>query len=750
MDYGDTPGGGLWRAEIGQQWHQRLRQNAEKENAGWSFEVPCNGSIAHSGWTFEITGRIDQFLAGPMARVREIKTIHWKLPDEPAVLRQRFKTHLLQLLIYQQLLLLNGNDSQGELLLIDISTGEVQSVPTEEIDADILESHLHSIAQHLEERRSHAYKLRRLRITPPFDEPRDGQNAAAEELLRATKKHSISFFEAPTGFGKTGLAIHRALQELAGGTVDRLLLLTGKNTGQRAYLKQINAYREQFPEIGVHVLRSRKDLALQGVDETLSRQEILQNWTASGLSATELLQGGPLSVEDLKRMGLNHQIPPTAINRLLLPYADVWIADFNYLFDPVVAPVVSGIISYNPARTFLVIDEAHNLSDRVAASFSHTYRSTELDAVLTELQFSRFPGKLTRLVDSLLSLVSKLKPSHEMEPFTEADVISLIREICDCLKDRPYELDELSEPALDWLWSCTHAIEAWDHPQLSHVFTIPLKGSLTLSCLNAAPLIGEILNAFSKVILMSATLQPWKVFHAEMGLGQTQSTGRIIGQSSWLNTAFSVAVDARVDTRYRARPASREKTAHTIGRSAIQLQEPLAAFFPSYRYAESVLERLAFLYPQLRVELQPRDLPLEEQEAFLQLALQQSDILFLVVGGRFTEGIDALGGAIQNAIVVGPALPEFNSLQQAKESLYRNRAEAFQNIYLVPGMRKIRQALGRLVRSPEHRARVLLQCDRFASESFLVHLPEHLQPTVVIRSDEDLQIHWLDALSTAL
>ena len=122
------------------------------------------------------------------------------------------------------------------------------------------------------------------------------------------------------------------------------------------------------------------------------------------------------------------------------------------------------------------------------------------------------------------------------------------------------------------------------------------------------------------------------------------------------------------------------------------------------------------------------------------------DILLLVLGSRFSEGIDTLGGKTRNAIVVSPALPEVNSLQREKEGrISGGKAVAFRKTYLIPGMRKISQALGRLVRSPGHSARILLHGKRFMEPEYQDLLPAYLQPVDFITTDQDLGEKWLNS-----
>lgn len=745
MESAGDEASGRWRAELGTHWHGVLREQTESEEAGWTFEQPVSGSLRQEGWSFHLQGRIDQFKPGPETLLREVKTVSAELPADPGDLRAAYPPHFHQAMLYAFLIGREGTFPATELVFLEIQSGTTQTVRLGDADLDALLGHVRDVARVLEERRGHFVKLRKIRVPPAFPTLREGQPEAGTALAKAVDSAGPVLFEAPTGFGKTGLVLEQVLHHLAAGRIERILVLTGKNTGHSAILDQLASVRKAIPGLAVHALRSRRDLQLgEEAGAGLSRGEILGRWRDSGLSARKLLDEGFLGVEDLHALGREHGIPPWAISRILLPYADIWIADYNYLFDPGVSQVLDSIPTYAPELTALVVDEAHNLPDRAAACRSHTLATGQIDAVFTEVQFARFPGNLPRLLDQLHAQVKRIKPADALDPPVEADLIGLLREIQPALRDSSFGEDELSPETLDWLWNVPALLADWDHPGLPFHTYSPARGVARIACLDAAEVIQPVLTAFRPCILMSATLRPWDAFSTSIGLQTADPRSPVLGESPWLEGRFRVLVDARVDTRYRERDRHLETTTRTIGESALCSSGCLAVFFPSYRYAEKVLERLAFLYPGLGCELQPRDLPLEEQVGFLESALQFDDVLFLVLGSRFSEGIDALGGRIRQAIVVSPAFPEVNGLQKAREALVSGgSAAAFRAVYQIPGMRKISQALGRLVRNPDHSAAVLLHGKRFIEPDLQDLLPAYLLPEDVIFTDADLEQKWL-------
>ncbi|MFM9148322.1 MAG: helicase C-terminal domain-containing protein, partial [Verrucomicrobiota bacterium] len=171
----------------------------------------------------------------------------------------------------------------------------------------------------------------------------------------------------------------------------------------------------------------------------------------------------------------------------------------------------------------------------------------------------------------------------------------------------------------------------------------------------------------------------------------------------------------------------------------------VAAFFPSYRYAEAVVAELRKLHPDADVALQPRGLGPDGTARFVEDSLNRFTVLCLILGGSLGEGVDILGGRIRSAVVVGPALPEVNALQEARRRMFAadGAEDAFSLAYVRPGMRKVNQALGRLVRAPGHSARVLLHCRRFADETYRSLLSGEYGDPPVLTDDGDFA-RWAD------
>lgn len=739
------PATGRWRAELGSHWHGVLREQAEAEDPAWSFEQPVRGDLQQEGWSFALNGRIDQLWTQPgRAHLREVKTIRMDLPTAEDTLRDTYPQYCHQAMLYRFLLAGDIPEIRTELLFLDIQTGLSQSLFLGELDWHRLRAHLATVARTLEARREHFSRLRNMAVPRPFRKWRPGQATARGALRRHIEAGASLLFEAPTGFGKTALVVEQAMAQLARGEIERAVFLTGRNTGQAAFLEHLKAVRREVPQLTVHALRSRADHTLDPeLEAAMSHSEIIERWNQSHLSAEAMLHEDILDLPALRRLGQSEGLPPWAITRFLLPFADFWIADLNYVFDPAVARVFDATPTWNPARTLLVIDEAHNLADRVAACHSHELSEAVVARAYTEFHFGAYNHPLVRLLDQLLTRLRRTRPSEALDPPEEAELLGLLREIAAACDAANWPADTLSEASRNWLFDLPYLIESWDDPRLPMHIHAPAKGVLRLVCLDASEVIAEKLSPFRQALLMSATLRPWTDLRTALGLQVQPQFRELVGESPWLQGCFEVCVDARIDTRFTQRQKHLPATVRVLGSTAVDASGCTVAFFPSYKYAHSVMEGVRLDFPILRCALQPRDLVLEEQQAFLETALLTTDLLFLVLGSRFSEGIDALGGRVATVVVVSPALPEVNAVQKAKEAAFPNRGEAFRHLYCVPGMRKIQQALGRLVRSPEHRARVLLVGKRFTEPAYLDLLPDYLQPGHTVYTESAFSENWL-------
>ena len=834
-DAGGGGASGLWRAQLGTHWHNELRAQATATAPATEFEVPIEGRLVHRGWTLTLTGRIDQLLrAGTALTLREIKTVTRPLPADESELRRDYPDYFVQLTTYATLWRLGLGSAAGpplsalssQLVFVEAQSGLAQTVPLTSADDALFRAQLERIAEFLHLRLRARERLRHLRFRPPFATPRPGQETTQRDLTATFERHPLVLFEAPTGFGKTGVLLEFALGQLRSGHFDRALYLTSKSTGQLQVVRTLAAMTPDpssppgrteksngelapstvlaasppatsdlqrppaappaapaGPPVTVWHVRNKAEHCINPVFHCVREScsyldNLAARWPASGLARFYLDEHHARDLDTLRAAGRDARLCPYEITRAALAFNDVWIGDYNYVFAPANRSLFFNQPGFDPARTLLLLDEAHNLPARVADAHSHSARADDARAVLAELDHLRSPPALVRAWESWTHLLAALQPVAVLDPALEADAADTLAKIADQLSVTPPDPSALGPQLSQILWQAPQLAEWLAAPVLKKLLWTPRPAELHFTCIDAADAIGETLRSFGGAVFASATLTPTDAFTTAIGLAPATLSAQLEtspptsapaagavhlrAHTPWRDAAYDVAVDARVDTTFQHRSRHFATTAATVAalhasashslsappatlNSSVAPSPCVAVFFPSYAYAESVASALDRAFP-LRVALQPKLRDLAAQSAWVDESLAFADALFLVLGSSFAESIDALGGRITHAMVVGPALPEVNAIQRARlDEATRaglTREQAFRRVYQIPGITRVNQALGRLVRAPGQRARVILHCQRFLEPSYASLLAPEYQFGTNLLADADLAA-WL-------
>jgi Rad3-related DNA helicase len=747
---------GKWRTHLGQVWHEELRKQIEEKSTPAQFEVPIQGTIQHQGWQFLLNGRIDQLLThNEETLIREIKTVTCPLPLTDEELSEKYPAYFLQLTAYQVLYTLasettSENIPAGELLFVEISSGFTQAIANIEKIEEAFHQQIGVIFQYVEQRRKGLERLRNLTFKPAFSVPREGQEKTHHQLSQATDAKYL-FFDAPTGFGKTGCILQYALDRLRSGKITRVIYLTSKSTGQLQTTAQLHDMLGTSPGATWWQIRNKKEHCINSTfhcfTDTCSYLDQNQaRWNESGLQRFHLFPDQPRDIESIKDAGRHEHFCPYEITRSALPFIDIWIADYNYLFAPRSKAFLSELTGFDPSQTLLLIDEAHNLPSRVADCYSFTLSGKAAHAAIADLQQSYVPKKFLKSWEEWILFISTLKNAPSLDPFQEAELEDHLTNLSQQLETTSIDYSSLRPETSDTLFQVLEVEKFLTEKALPKLLWCPADGTLQVTCLDAASAIAQTLQPFPQTVFISATLKPLEHFKQHCGLNDlpNEETIHLEATTPWRSNAYKMAFDLRVDTRYKQRSQHTHTTASTIATLCESSKKPVAAFFPSYNYSQQVAQAIASDFPFVRVANQPKMSDLKDQQSFIEEALLFNDVLFLILGSSFAESIDILGGQLAVSIVIGPALPEVNAIQEARMQSHRSkpRNEAFQKVYQIPGLQKINQALGRLVRAPGHQAHVLLHCERFADPSYHSLLAPEYQDASHITNDSELS-QWL-------
>jgi Rad3-related DNA helicase len=747
-------GSNAWRAAVGREWHKSSESLVKAEQPKARFEVSVRVDWRHRGWLFQLNGRIDQLLpTAEGALIREVKTIRSPLPAPDETLLANYPAYFAQAASYRAMLKVlpeyTGQLITAEVQFINIENGALQSVSLESSEHAFFEQQLDQLVPFLDERRGSLNRLREAQIKPAFEALRVGQAELFQTLHNAALQSRHVLAQAPTGFGKTGIILEHALKHMQSGLYDRCIYLSSQSTGQLETIRQLKQMIGQ--DLRYIQMRNRSEHRIDSERHTCTGDkrcddEIGQNWREADIRVPELFEDGRLEIARAQEIGAATGICPYTLTKACLPFAEIWIGDSNYVFSPDSRSVFMDAQGFEPGRSLLIVDEAHNLPERTAGSLSLELASADLVFAIEELRAHGAPRRLLATGSELCRWIDSLNPKQALTGQQLYGGQDLCEDFSEELKRATFDYEATAPFAIKLIRSIPKLSETLSSSSQDYLHWVPRSGVVAATCLDASKWIAECLKPFAGTIMMSATLSPFEHYRKSCGLEKTSVT-ITQAQTPWRDKAYDVAIDCRIDTRLRKRESHYETTARTIA-ALIQHNAgaPVAVFFASYLYAENIQAYLEALAPEFRIQGQPRGVDLAEQSSFIDEGLLVADALFLILGSSYAEGIDQLGGRVEQIMIVGPALPEVNLIQKKKmeDHASLSRDDAFRDIYIRPAMRRIHQALGRIVRAPGQSARVLLHCKRFAEDAYQCELATEYQSECQLLSDEDL-FRWLNS-----
>ena len=573
----------------------------------------------------------------------------------------------------------------------------------------------------------------------PF-EYRPGQDTLVKNVYRTILRERKLFLEAPTGVGKTISTVYPAVKSMGEGLTEKIFYLTAKtitrtvaeetftlltNRGlvflpititakeKMCVLPKPECNPESCPRAKGHFDRINE--ALYAMLSTL-----VEN---TDEESTSVRKGLLFSRDMILSFAEQYQVCPYEMSLDLALFADAVICDYNYAFDPEVffRRFFGGEIKKNYT---MLIDEAHNLVERAREMYSATLIKEDFLAAKAEMNF--YPPAVKALNACNRSMLN-IKQEHGQMAVTEvptvlyANLMRFCSAIDELSSERPAAVPELTT---ELYFAVRHFLsmyeQADDHYQTYCDYLEDNRFLLRLQCMDPSRPLGERLSLCRSSIFFSATLLPVRYY-------KDQLSGSLEDYAVYAESPFDpdnrlVLIGGDVSTRYTRRTrAEYEKIARYIADFCAARKGNYMAFFPSYRYMTEI-EALLRGTPGLRILMQAGSMTEAEREAFLSEFASDNEETLLglcVMGGIFSEGIDLTADRLIGAVIVGPGLPMVCNERELFRSYYAERNDAgFEYAYLYPGMNKVLQAAGRVIRTTDDVGAILLLDDRFLLHSY--------------------------------
>ena len=688
-----------------------------------------------------VRGRADGFDAA-RNRLEEIKTHRGDLARQPAHQRH---LHWAQLKVYGALLCAERGLAGLNLALVYFDLGsQHETVFEERMDAATLQTFFEDqcqrflawAAQELAHRQARDAALAAMAF--PHESFRPGQRELAEAVYRVSAHGRCLLAQAPTGIGKTVGTLFPLLKAAPGGQLDKIVYLAAKTPGRQLALDALA--RIAAPDTPLRVLELvARDKACEHPDKACHGESCpLAQGFYDKLPAARAaaVAAGPQHRAALREVALAHQVCPYYLGQELARWADVIVGDYNYWFDG--SAMLHALAQQNEWRVGVLVDEAHNLVERGRAMYTGEMRRGALRALrLTAPATLRKP--LDRLDRHWRALLKESEAAYTVRDALPDAWLDALQRAVAALGEHFAEaaaappdaaLQQFYFDALQFL----RLAQSFGTHSLVDITREDARGQDATLCIRnllPGPFLGPRIEAARTVTLFSATLSPTAFYRDTLGL--PEQTAWIDVPSPYVAEQLSVRVAGSISTRFADRQASATPIARLIAEQFDAAPGNYLAFFSSYDYLELVAAQFEARYPQITVWRQSRRMSEPERQAFLdRFVVGGAGVGFAVLGGSFAEGIDLPGERLVGAFVATLGLPQVNPVN---EEMRRRMQDAFgagyDYTYLYPGIRKVVQAAGRVIRTREDKGVVVLIDGRFARRDVQALLPSWWRPRML-------------------
>ncbi|WP_374006697.1 ATP-dependent DNA helicase [Delftia lacustris] len=726
-------------------------------------------SLAGEYGDLRVRGRADGF--DPQAgQLEEIKTYRGQIEGVRAHHRA---LHWAQARIYAHLLCQARGLQRLRVALVYFNVGNSEeTVLVQEEDAATLRAFFEQqCALFLDWARSEAaHRAAREAALAALRFPMQGFRAGQRELAvavyrvaRAQQGGQCLMAQAPTGIGKTLGTIFPMLKAMPDQGLDRLFFLTAKGTGHGLALQALASVNRQIAEqhqpppqepaapqplpsppappapparLRVLAILARDkacehpDKACHGDSCPLARG-FFDRLPAARAAA---LQQAPWDPPAVRAVALAHDICPYYLSQELVRWSDVVVADYHYFYDS--AAMLYALTQAQQWKVGVLVDEAHNLLERARRMYTAELSQFALSAARKSAT-GAVRKALDRLSRSWSALNREQTASYQAHEEVPAGLLGAVQRAVAAIADTNADSPMLpGDPVLDFYWEALQFMalaEQFGGHALFDVHVLPGRSgpnrtpASTLCIRNVvpAPHLAARHAAAHASVLFSGTLSPPHFYRDILGL--PEGTHWLEADSPFQADQLDVQVAGHISTRYRDRDRSLRPIADLVAAQYARRPGNYLCFFSSFDYLQRVAECLQRAHPDLPVWLQTPSMDEEGRAAFLARFTEAGQgVGFAVLGGAFSEGVDLPGERLIGAFVATLGLPQVNPVnEEMKRAMDRQFGadKGYDYSYLYPGLRKVVQAAGRVIRSERDRGVVFLIDDRYRRGEVQALLP---------------------------
>lgn len=608
----------------------------------------------------------------------------------------------------------------------------------------------------------------------PYESVREGQLDFIKHSYKTLAGGGTLFACAPTGTGKTVSVIYPAIKALGNCKCDKVFYLTPKTTTANAAKECIELFTARGVKARAIILTSKEKSCPHRLvcREDPSTCEMAKcNRIADATIAAYNTEKSVITINDIREIATRYTVCPHELELSYSELCDIVICDVNYLFDPSV--YIRRFFTEGGNYAFL-IDEAHNLPERGREMYSAEMSLSSIDTLLS----SDVIGAVSQLREVLPTIKDELHNillpyvKNEMRKneygediggthlsYVPSEVYSIMARLSTALDSeeraaimsRDNERKERIKVIKDLSYRVKKVCSALDFFDTGYRMFIFIKNNditFKLYCIDTGKRMQQCINKGKGTIFFSATLSPLEYYRTM--LSDNRRADIIEAASPFDPSQLSVSIVDKISTRYSERARTLPSICRVIAATLSARRGHYLVFAPSFEYAEALYREFSTKYPRVQAMLQTKDMTAAEKSDFLaRFSENENEYLvgFSVMGGIYSEGIDLTGNTLIGAIIIGIGIPTLSYEREVISEYFEEKHDAGKLFaYVYPGMNRVFQAAGRVIRREDDKGVIVLIDDRFADPIYKKSIPElwkemqYVSDAKALR--EQLDIFW--------
>ncbi len=737
--------------QAGSRIHRKLQRRAGSD---YHAEVPLKFLVEYDKYTLGIEGRADGIIYDEedlsQVTIDEIKGMYLDV----ARLEEPIEVHLAQAKCYAFIFAYQNNlpNISVQMTYANLDTEEIQrfhlDYSFEEIEVwfqELLASYK-KWADYLYEQ-----KVKRQASIQGLDFPFDyrfGQKKLVADVYRSIMREKLLFVQAPTGTGKTLATIFPAVQAMGQGTGDRIFYLTAKGATAQVARDAFSLLEEKGYQGKTVVITAKDKMCL--LEERHCNPEDCPyakgHFDRVNDAVYELLQQDNMMDRNrLIEWAKDKRVCPFEFGLDVSSWVDHIICDYNYVFDPNVYLKRFFAEGIRGDYIFLM-DESHNLVDRAREMYSETLVKEEF--LLMKKKLKGYSGKLEKCLERCNKEMLVLKRQCEqLLVIDNMDVLLFalinLATAFDELFQRDITLPDKDE-VLDFYFKIRNFINLSDYFDEHYCIYCDYNEAgeflFHLFCVDPSLMLQERLDQARASVFFSATLLPIQ-YYKEL-LCNEEDVYAIYAEPVFTQEQRALVIGRGVSSKYTRRNAAEyQKYADMIYGIISKKQGNYMVFCPSYKMMEEIYYQfLSLNLGECDVLLQERGMKESDREEFLNTFDEEREntlVAFCVLGGVFSEGIDLTEEKLIGSIIVGVGLPQIGNEREIMRSFFeKSGRDGFSFAYLYPGMNKVIQAAGRVIRTSADRGVIALLDERFTQRAYASTFPREWSDAKVCNESE--------------